>query len=65
LLRELCPVAHGAAGLVQPVGDAEVVLLLSAIALYCLWRYLPVVCVGLPHAQSNQGPDDPDFVVGL
>jgi SAM-dependent methyltransferase len=61
LLRALCRVADGAAGLAEPAGEAEVVLPLGLLALHWLRLYLPLVAAGLPQAPGNQGPDGLGF----
>jgi SAM-dependent methyltransferase len=61
LLRALCRAADGAAGLAQPMGDAEMVLPLGLIALHWLRLYLPLVSADLPQAPGNKGPDGLGF----
>ena len=57
LLRALCRVADGSAGLAYEQDKATIVLPLGAIALNWLRLYLPLVNAKLPQMPRNTGPD--------
>lgn len=61
LLRALCRIADGAAGLAQEDGEAFVTLPLGLVALTWLRLYLPLVARRLPQAPDNAGPDGLGF----
>ena len=61
LLRALCRVADGQAGLVEDRGEDAVALPLGLIALDWLRLYLPLVEARLPQAPRNAGPDGLGF----
>ncbi len=60
LLRVLCRVADGQAGLAE-AGEEAVAVPLGLVALDWLRLYLPLVAAGLPQAAGNAGPDGLGF----
>jgi SAM-dependent methyltransferase len=55
LLRALCRIADGSAGLIQDTGDSFVKVPLGLVALYWVRLYLPLVREGLPQTPTNVG----------
>ena len=58
LLRTLCRIADGAAGIACDKGDGHVALPLGLVALTWLRLYLPLVRAGLPQSPANRHGGD-------
>ena len=54
LLRSLCRIADGAAGLARPADDEHVALPMGLVALTWLRLYLPLLRANLPQAPANR-----------
>lgn len=62
LLRSLCRVADGAAGLAEEAGPEDVAVPLGLVALFWLRLYLPLLSAGLPQSPQNRGAAGLGFV---
>lgn len=62
LLRALCRIADGAAGLARPRGDDRVALPLGLVGLYWLRLFKPLLKAGFPQSADNVGLDMLGFV---
>ncbi|PWC26336.1 hypothetical protein CR165_23760 [Pseudoroseomonas aestuarii] len=62
LLRSLCRVADGAAGLAEEAGPEHVAVPLGLVALLWLRLYLPLLAAGLPQSPQNRGAAGLGFV---
>jgi SAM-dependent methyltransferase len=62
LLRVLCRIAEGAAGLARPRGDDHVVLPLGLVGLYWLRLFKPLLSAGFPQSADNLGLSQLGFV---
>jgi protein-L-isoaspartate O-methyltransferase len=62
LLRVLCRIAEGAAGLARPRGDDQVALPLGLVGLYWLRLFKPLLSAGFPQSADNIGLSQLGFV---
>jgi hypothetical protein len=62
LLRALCRIADGAAGVAQFTDDEHVALPMGLVGLYWLRLYRPLLDAGLPQSPENRGLDRLGFV---
>lgn len=62
LLRVLCRIADGAAGLAHDVDDDNVGIALGLVALYWVRLYKPLLAAGLPQSPDNVGDKRLGFV---
>ena len=58
LLRVLCRVADGSAGMAQDTGEGFVSVPLGLVALYWLRLYMPLIREDLPQTPTNVGTDE-------
>jgi SAM-dependent methyltransferase len=62
LLRSICRIADGSAGLAVERADGDFDLPLGLVALNWVRQYLPLVSHRLPQSPRNEGPDSLGFV---
>jgi SAM-dependent methyltransferase len=62
LLRALCRIADGSAGMARSVGDEHVAVPLGLVGLYWLRLFKPLLEAGLPQSPVNHGLDRLGFV---